>query len=126
MLAREELSGTGVGEGVAFPHAEVEGLPAPVVAFARTREGLDFDAPDGEKVRLIFMLLMPPREFERELRLLSGLARLMAQESVRRGLMEAGDVKGALAALEEGERQAKLPRSGRGGAGAPAGEDVKA
>jgi Kef-type K+ transport system membrane component KefB len=114
VLAREEIAGTGVGDGVAFPHAEIRDLPGPAMALARLKRGLDFDAPDGEPVRLVLMLLMPPREFERELRLLSGMARLLAREEVRRGLLDAADTKAALATLEEADRATATPSSNRG------------
>lgn len=99
VLQREELAGTGVGEGVAFPHAEVEGLSGPALAFGRSADGLDFDAPDGERAQLIFLLLIPPREYAHELKLLAEMARLLAQPEVRKGLLEAHDERAALAVL---------------------------
>jgi Kef-type K+ transport system membrane component KefB/mannitol/fructose-specific phosphotransferase system IIA component (Ntr-type) len=117
VLAREELASTGVGEGVAFPHAEVPGLTAPALAFARTRHGLDFDAPDGATVRLIFLLLMPPKKFEVELRLLAGMARLMTRAELRRGLLSASDAREVLATIEAGDREANAAASIRGARG---------
>ena len=99
VLKREELAGTGVGDGVAFPHAEVEGLEGPVLAFGRSSDGLDFDAPDGEPAQIVFLLLIPPREYERELKLLASMARLLAQPEVRRGLLEAQDERAALGVI---------------------------
>src|SRR5262249_14022161 len=55
VIAREDLAGTGIGEGVAIPHAEVDGLPAPAIVLCRSAGALDFDAPDGAGVRLIFL-----------------------------------------------------------------------
>ena len=101
VLQREALAGTGVGDGVAFPHAEVEGLSAPALAFGRSGAGLDFDAPDGEGARLVFLLLTPPREFERELKLLSEMARLLTRPEVRSGLLSAADERAALAVFVE-------------------------
>lgn len=101
VLQREALAGTGVGDGVAFPHAEVEGLSAPALAFGRSGAGLDFDAPDGEGARLVFLLLTPPREFERELKLLSEMARLLTRPEVRSGLLSATDERAALAVFVE-------------------------
>ncbi|MCC6551883.1 MAG: cation:proton antiporter [Polyangiaceae bacterium] len=104
VLRREELAGTGVGDGVAFPHAEVEGLTDPALAFGRSRAGLDFDAPDGEPARLVFLLLTPPREFDRELKLLAELARLLTRDEVRRGLLDAPDERAALACVDAVDR----------------------
>jgi PTS system fructose-specific IIC component len=86
---REALAGTGVGDGVAIPHGEVPGLGGPMLAFARLAAGVDFDAPDGERVRLVFLLLMPAREYDRQLEILSAMARLLIRPELRRGLLAA-------------------------------------
>lgn len=104
VLEREVLAGTGVGEGVAFPHAEVEGLERPALAFARLEHALDFDAPDGAPARLVFLLLTPPRHYDRELQILSGLARLTTRAEVRHGLCHAPDTAGVLATIEHADQ----------------------
>ena len=91
VLEREQFASTGVGDGVAFPHAEIPGLTGPALAFARPARGLDFDAPDGQPVRLVFLLLIPPRDYDHQLQILSAMARLMTQEEVRRGLLRGRD-----------------------------------
>jgi Kef-type K+ transport system membrane component KefB/mannitol/fructose-specific phosphotransferase system IIA component (Ntr-type) len=110
-LAREEIASTAVGQGVAFPHAEVPGLPEPLLALGRSTRGLAFDAPDGEKVKIVLLLLVPPKEFELELRLLSGMARLLTKDAVRRGLIEAEDTQAVMATLEAAERAINAPSS---------------
>ncbi len=104
VLAREKLASTGVGDGVAFPHAEVAGLSAPALAFARLEHGLDFDAPDGRPVRLVFLLLMPPRDYNLQLKLLSAMARLVTREEVRRGLLDAAAPRDVISLLEDAGR----------------------
>jgi Kef-type K+ transport system membrane component KefB len=99
VLEREQFASTGVGDGVAFPHAEIPGLPGPQLAFARLEHGIDCDAPDGQPVRLVFLLLMPPRDYDHQLQLLSAMARLMTQEEVRRGLLGAVSAREVLALL---------------------------
>ena len=101
VLEREQLAGTGVGDGVAFPHAEIDGLHAVLLAFARLEHGIDCDAPDGQPVRLVFMLLIPPREYDLQLQLLSAMARLMTQPAVRRGLLDAADAREVVSQLEQ-------------------------
>jgi mannitol/fructose-specific phosphotransferase system IIA component (Ntr-type) len=101
VLAREETAGTGVGDGVAFPHADVEGLTEPALAFARSKQGLDFDAPDGAPAKLVFMLLTPRLDYERSLRLLAGMARLLARDEVRERLLAAGNNAAVVAALSD-------------------------
>jgi PTS system nitrogen regulatory IIA component len=56
---REELGSTGVGNGVALPHARLPSLKAPFALLARLRHGIDFDAIDGEKVDIVVLLLIP-------------------------------------------------------------------
>jgi Kef-type K+ transport system membrane component KefB len=116
VLEREALAGTGVGDGIAFPHAEVEGLTEPSLAFARLEDGLDFDAPDGAKVHLVFLLLTPPRDYDHELRLLSAMARLLTREEVRKGLLSAADEAAVIGIIEEADR----PTSAKVSAPSPA------
>jgi Kef-type K+ transport system membrane component KefB/mannitol/fructose-specific phosphotransferase system IIA component (Ntr-type) len=104
VLEREALAGTGVGEGVAFPHAEVEGLTEPALGFARLLNGVDFDAPDGQPVRLVFLLLTPPRDYDRELQILSAMARLLTREDVRKGLLGGLDTDAILETIEQADR----------------------
>jgi nitrogen PTS system EIIA component len=56
---REELGSTGVGNGVALPHARLNGLESPFGLLARLRQKLDFDAIDGQPVDIVFLLLLP-------------------------------------------------------------------
>ena len=101
VLAREDTAGTGVGDGVAFPHAEAEGLTEPALTFGRSRQGLDFDSPDGEPAKLVLLLLTPKGDYEGSLRLLAGMARLLAREDVRSRLLAARDAAAVIAALSD-------------------------
>jgi PTS system nitrogen regulatory IIA component len=56
---REQLGSTGVGNGVALPHARLTDLKAPFALLARLRHAIDFDAIDGEKVDVVVLLLLP-------------------------------------------------------------------
>ena len=56
---REELGSTGVGNGVALPHARLKGLKAPFGLLARLRRGIDFEAIDDQPVDIVFLLLLP-------------------------------------------------------------------
>ncbi len=73
---REGTMPTGLPNGIAIPHARVEGLAKPVVALARTLDGVDFDAPDGSRAKLIFLILTPKGDSSAQLEILSGIARL--------------------------------------------------
>ena len=59
LLAREQLGSTGLGAGFALPHARIEGLDAYLGLFVRLAKPLNFDAIDGQPVRLVFVLLIP-------------------------------------------------------------------
>jgi len=77
---REAQQSTGIGEGLALPHAIAPGLEATVLVVGRCREGLDFDALDSEPVDLLFLLLSPEDARNEHLRLLARLARIVSPE----------------------------------------------
>jgi mannitol/fructose-specific phosphotransferase system IIA component (Ntr-type) len=102
VLAREELVTTGVGYGVALPHAKSEAVRNVVFAFGRTGGDVDFDALDGEPVRLVF-LIGAPKESEPSrvyLNLMARLSFLMKDEANRGALLEAGSVEDVFAVLD--------------------------
>jgi PTS system nitrogen regulatory IIA component len=82
LVEREEERSTGVGGGLALPHARVGGMEGTVLLVGRTREALDFGAPDGEPVDLFFLLLSPPEAKNEHLRLLARVARIFAPEGI--------------------------------------------
>jgi PTS system nitrogen regulatory IIA component len=59
MLEREELGSTGVGNGVALPHARLDGIKVPLGLLARLRRSIDFESVDDEPVDIVLMLLLP-------------------------------------------------------------------
>jgi PTS system fructose-specific IIA component len=101
-LAREEEGSTGVGNGVALPHAKSAGAERPMIAFARSRDGVEWNALDGEPVHLVFLISLPEeRSGEEHLELLAELSEALAGESCRRALLDAGSASEVLAALED-------------------------
>jgi len=74
--AREEALSTGIGNGVALPHARVEGLKAPVIVAGISSNGIDFDAPDGRLADVIFLMLTPKEDPTAQLELAADIARL--------------------------------------------------
>lgn len=87
LFAREKLGSTGLGQGVAIPHGRDESFTRPVGAFVRTGEPIEFDAPDGKRVSLVFVLLVPQDAAGEYLELLSQLAARFHEKSVREALM---------------------------------------
>jgi mannitol/fructose-specific phosphotransferase system IIA component (Ntr-type) len=71
VMERERLGSTGLGAGVAVPHARAEGIRAVLGAFGRHPKGIDFSALDGEPVHLVFLIVSPvsqPEEYQRALK----------------------------------------------------------
>jgi len=86
VMERERLGSTGIGEGVAIPHARIHGLDRAIGAFARLGSPVDFDAMDEQECDLIFMLLAPTSEGGDHLRALAHVSREFRQADLRLGL----------------------------------------
>ena len=92
---REELVTTGVGYGVAFPHAKTSSAKGIVIAFGRSDNGIEFDAMDHKAVHLFFLIAAPEDAVGAHLNVMARLSYLMKSEENRGKLMEAqspGDV----------------------------------
>ncbi|MFH1006205.1 MAG: PTS sugar transporter subunit IIA [Candidatus Latescibacterota bacterium] len=87
VLKREELGGTGIGFGVAVPHARISSAKEIVVAVGIAPKGIDFEAMDGQPARLIFLVLAPEKEAETYLKVMARISRLMRKEEVREALL---------------------------------------
>ena len=82
LIERERLGTTGVGEGVATPHAKLEGVDRLCAVFARLESPIDFDSVDHEFVDLIFMLLAPLSPEHTHLKALAKISRLLRDKSM--------------------------------------------
>lgn len=91
LFAREKLGSTALGLGVAIPHGRIKGLKQAVGAFVRLTTPVQFDAPDGKPVDLIFVLLVPETANEQHLQLLSELAQMFSERAFREQLATAED-----------------------------------
>lgn len=100
VLMRERLSGTGVGEGVAIPHARVAGLTRPVAGFARLDPPVDFDSLDGRPADLVFMLLAPSDRGGDHLKALARVSRFLKRADIRERLRDARGLEDLRAVLE--------------------------
>ncbi len=89
LFAREKLGSTGLGQGVAIPHGRIKGLKAAAGAVIRVREAVPFDAPDGQNVKLAFVLLVPERATDEHLQILSELAQMFCDRPFREKLFGA-------------------------------------
>ena len=84
---REELVTTGIGYGVAFPHAKTKSVKGIVIAFARSNQGVDFEAFDHKPVNLFFIIAAPEDAIGAHLNVMSRLSYLMKSEENRQKLM---------------------------------------
>ncbi|MDO8413000.1 MAG: PTS IIA-like nitrogen regulatory protein PtsN [Gallionellaceae bacterium] len=91
LFAREKLGSTGLGHGVAIPHGRIKGLREAVAAFIKTTAPIPFDAPDGQPVNLIFVLLVPERATDLHLQLLGQLAQMFSDKTFREQLQSSND-----------------------------------
>jgi PTS system fructose-specific IIA component len=90
-----------VGFGIGIPHAKTSAVTRPSVVFARSEEGIDFDAMDDEPAHLLFMLIVPEEGGEEHLEILSSLSRALMHEEVRESLRAAETTEGVRDALKE-------------------------
>ncbi|GAB5605417.1 PTS IIA-like nitrogen regulatory protein PtsN [Sideroxyarcus sp. TK5] len=83
LFAREKLGSTGLGQGVAIPHGRVKGLRDAAAAFVKMKTPIPFDAPDGQPVKFIFVLLVPERATDLHLQILGELAQMFSEQAFR-------------------------------------------
>lgn len=91
LVARERLGSTGLGHGVAIPHARLKGLDRSLCAFVRLKRGVEFEALDGQPVDLICALLVPQHSTAAHLELLALLAEMFGDAALCGRLREAKD-----------------------------------
>lgn len=89
ILAREAQTTTGLGDGIAMPHAKNSAVKQPTVAFARSKSGVDYDAMDGQPVHLLFMIAVPANANNTHLEALASLSRYLLQDSFMDRLKQA-------------------------------------
>jgi len=106
LLARERLGSTGLGHGIAIPHGRIKGLREAAGAFVRTSAPIPFEAPDGNPVQLIFVLLVPEKATDLHLQILSGLAQMFSEKEVRAQLAALPDARDVQRLISEWEPHA--------------------
>jgi len=105
-MERERLGSTGVGNGVALPHARIEGLDHVVAGFARLSDALEFDSVDGRPVDLVAFLLAPSDAAGAHLRALARVSRQLRREENRSRLRAAPDALSVFTILSDDSVQA--------------------
>jgi Kef-type K+ transport system membrane component KefB/mannitol/fructose-specific phosphotransferase system IIA component (Ntr-type) len=107
VLERELVAPTGLGDEVAVPHAAIEGLERPLLALGRSPRGIDFGAHDGRPARIVFLLLIPPKAYEEEVRILASIARATVDARARDDLLAAAGLDEAVRTLSESARRTR-------------------
>lgn len=97
---REETMSTGIGFGIAIPHASCDAVTEVTACFGRSKAGIDFESLDGKPVHFIVLFLVPKDQFQTHLRTLAAIAKFLNDPAVRTGLAEAPDAKGILAVFD--------------------------
>lgn len=108
ILAREAQSTTGIGEGIAIPHAKVSAVKRPGLAVARSVEGVDYDSLDGMPSKIFFMIAAPADGANVHLDVLSRLSTILMDETFIGRLLEAKTKEEFLECIDQKERE-KFP-----------------
>ncbi|HEX3126683.1 MAG TPA: PTS sugar transporter subunit IIA [Thermoanaerobaculia bacterium] len=98
---REQLSSTGIGSGIAIPHCKMPVLKQAVVAVGLAPQGIDFGAPDGQPVRLFFLVVSPEASPAEHLRVLASISRWVKTGHNAERLLESRDPQEVQRFLEE-------------------------
>ncbi len=100
-VKRERLGSTGIGNGVAIPHARLEGLKHVHAVFARLETPLEYESIDEQPVDLVVLLLAPLHANNEHLKALAQVSRLMRKEDVRQQLRQAPNAEAIYLLLTE-------------------------
>lgn len=105
ILAREAQTTTGLGDGIAMPHAKNKAVVKPTVLFARSKAGLDYEALDGQPTYLFFMIAAPEGANDTHLQALASLSRLLLNPGMIADLKEANTPDEVLSIVDKAEKK---------------------
>jgi mannitol/fructose-specific phosphotransferase system IIA component (Ntr-type) len=114
VLARERIMPTGVGYGIAIPHARLPGLSRAAIALGLVPGGVDFGAPDGEPARIVALVVTPEKDDGLQLEILADLARALSDDATRERVLAATSWAALLDALRPGRPEAPATPSPAG------------
>ncbi|MGK0189670.1 MAG: mannitol/fructose-specific phosphotransferase system IIA component (Ntr-type) [Verrucomicrobiales bacterium] len=86
---REDKTSTGIGSGVAIPHAFAEEISEVITVFGRSKEGIEFDSIDNAPVQFIILFIVPKNEYQMHLRTLAAIAKMFNDSRIRKRLAAA-------------------------------------
>ncbi|MFD2705341.1 PTS fructose transporter subunit IIABC [Salibacterium lacus] len=102
---RENESSTGIGEGIAIPHAKTQAVKTPAIAFGRSHEGTDYESLDGQPAHLFFMIAASEGANQDHLQTLSRLSTLLMDETFRADLLQASSEDEILKLVDQKEEE---------------------
>jgi fructose-specific phosphotransferase system IIA component len=105
VMDRERIMTTGIGNGVGVPHCKTNAVDRLVAALGVSRDGIDFQAPDDEPARLIFILIAEQNNPGPHVRALARLAKLLSSKQVRDALLAAKTPDELLQTIREREQE---------------------
>ncbi|PTJ92421.1 PTS fructose transporter subunit IIABC [Staphylococcus simulans] len=106
IMAREGQSTTGIGEGIAIPHAKVDAVKKPAIAFGKSKAGVDYQSLDGQPAHLFFMIAAPEGGAQTHLDALAKLSGVLMDDDVRQALLNAETPDEVLAIIDRADDEA--------------------
>lgn len=103
LLEREKLGSTGIGKGVAIPHAKTDSVEKLTIAFGISREKIDFKSLDEEEVNIFFVFASPNKESHIYLKVLARISRFIREEDFRNTLLHCKTSEDVLRCIREKE-----------------------
>ena len=105
VFEREKVMSTGMGDGVAIPHAKTDGVKDLVAAFGIAKQDIDFQSIDGKPVRIVFLLVGPTDQTGPHLKALSRISRLMHRKEFREKLSAVRSKEEVIEAISNEEQK---------------------
>ncbi|MFH1612163.1 MAG: PTS sugar transporter subunit IIA [bacterium] len=93
ILEREKMQSTGIGNGIALPHARITSIKNIIIAFAKSNEGIDFNSIDNKFVNIFFMIIGNPEKHNEYLEIISKLARILSKKENRQSILDTASPK---------------------------------
>ena len=98
---REETMSTGIGFGIAIPHASSDRIDQVVASFGRSSSGIEFDALDNAPVKFVVLFVVPKNQFQTHLRTLASIAKFLNDRATRESLANAQSADEILAIFRD-------------------------
>jgi PTS system fructose-specific IIA component len=105
LITRENISSTGMENGVALPHASVDAIDDALCAFGISPQGIPFQCQDGKAATLIMLLVVPKKKIQVHIKTLAAIAKLLNSASMRESLLKATTSAQVMAVIKQAENK---------------------